>query len=255
MDVASNRSLLDRLVPAIVPKTIVTHAPAPAPIDTNLWTVERRSRMPGGPVLPTRTTVVGIGGGELLVVSPPPVECGGLEALDALGAVRHVVVPNAFHHLHARGFLERYPDAVFWAAPGLSRRVAGLPPATELAAGIATPWSHAVDHAVLEATDEVSEVAFFHRDSATLVLTDLAFHMTTFAGTFDRISWRLSGVPNGFGHSRTARMLLLRDRHAAKIFLERVLAWPFRRILVAHGDPVDHDAIGVFRRAFRGYLT
>jgi hypothetical protein len=109
-------------------------------------------------------------------------------------------------------------------------------------------------HAVLKATDEVSEVAFFHHESATLVLTDLAFHMTTFAGTFDRLAWRLSGVPNGFGHSRTARMLLLRDRLPVESFLERVLAWPFRRILVGHGDPVDHDAIGVFRRAFRRYL-
>ena len=37
---------------------------APEPIDTNLWTIERHARMPGGPVLPTRTTVVGIRGVE-----------------------------------------------------------------------------------------------------------------------------------------------------------------------------------------------
>jgi hypothetical protein len=251
----SKRSLLDRLVPSIVPTTIVGYAPAPEQIDTNLWTLERRSRMPGGPVLPTRSTIVGIGGGDLLVVSPPPVECGGLESIDALGDVRHVVVPNAFHHLNARGFLERYPGAGFQAAPGLFRRVAGLSPATELSEGVETPWSNAVDHAVLRATDEVSEVVLFHRESATLVVTDLAFNMTRFEGTLGRLVWQMNGVPNGFGHSRTARMLLLRDRAAAKKFLERVLEWPFRRIVVGHGDPIEDDAIGVFRRAFAGYLA
>jgi hypothetical protein len=252
---ASKRSLLDRLVPSIVPKTIVEYAPGAEQIDENLWTLERRSRMPGGPVLPTRTTIVGVGGGALVVVSPPPVECGGLESIDALGEVRHVVVANAFHYLNARAFLERYPGASFHAAPGLFRRVAGLPPGSELAEGIRTPWSSAVDHAVLRATDEVSEVALFHRDSATLVLTDLAFNMTTFAGALDRLAWRMNGVPDGFGHSRTARMLLLRDRSAARKFLERVLQWPFRRIVVGHGDPLERDAIGVFRRAFAGYLA
>ncbi len=251
---ATGRSLIDRLVPAIVPRTITGFAPPPERIDEGLWCLERRSRLPGGPVLPTRTTIVDTGNGELLVASPPPVECDGLDAIDALGSVRHLVVTNAFHYLNARGFLERYPGASFWAAPGLFRRVPGLPAGTELEAAVEAPWSHAVDRAVLRATDEVSEVALFHRASATLVLTDLAFNMVRFDRTFDRIAWRLNGVPNGFGHSRTARMLLLRDRGAARHFLEEILEWPIRRILVGHGDPVSDDAIGVFRRAFAGYL-
>jgi hypothetical protein len=247
---ANTRSLLDRIVQAVRPTTVAGFAPPVAPVDSGLWDLERRARMPGGLILPTRTTVVRLPDGGLVVISPPPVECGGLESLDALGRVRHVVVSNAFHHLNARAFLERYPEARFWAAPGLFRRVAGLPSGTELAPGLRTPWSDAIDHAVLQATDEVSEVALFHRESASLVLTDLAFNMASFARAIDRIGWRLNGAPIGFGHSRTARMLLLRDRKATKAFLERVLEWPFRRILVAHGDIVESDAIGVFRRAF-----
>lgn len=247
---ANTRSLLDRLVQAVKPETIVGFAPPVAPVDSGLWGLERRARMPGGLILPTRTTVVRLPGDDVLVISPPPVECGGLESLDALGPVRHVVVSNAFHYLNARAFLERYPEARFWAAPGLFRRVAGLPSGTEIEPDLRASWSDAIDHAVLRASDEVSEVALFHRESASLILTDLAFNMTSFARVIDRIGWRLNGAPIGFGHSRTARMLLLRDRQATKTFLERVLEWPFRRILVAHGDVVESDAIGVFRRAF-----
>jgi hypothetical protein len=238
---ARTRTLLDRLVQAVKPATIVGFSPPVAPVDSDLWAL-------------TRTTIVRLSDDGLLVISPPPVECGGLESLDALGPVRHVVVSNAFHYLNARAFLERYPEARFWAAPGLFRRIAGLPAGTELAPDRRPPWSDAMDHAVLQATDEISEVALFHRESASLILTDLAFNMTSFARVVDRIGWRLNGAPIGFGHSRTARMLLLRDRDATKDFLERVLAWPFRRILVAHGDVVESDAIGVFRRAFDDHL-
>ena len=251
---AARRNLFDLFMPAIKPRTIADFAPPPLKLDEGVWHLERRSKMPGGPVLPTRTTILRIAGGDLMVVSPPPVECGGLDAIDTLGSLRDVVVANSFHHLNARGFLGRYTGARLWVAPGLFRRVPGLPSGTELEPGLEAPWSREVEHAVLRATDTVSEVALFHRASATLVLTDLAFHMTSFASTFDRVAWRLSGVPNGFGHSRTARMMLLRDRKAVKPFLERVLEWPFRRILVGHGDPLETDAIGVFRRAFDDYL-
>jgi hypothetical protein len=252
--VAGMRNFFEWVMPLVRPMTIVGFAPPPERVDENLWCLERRARMPGGIVLPTRTTIVGTIEG-LLVISPPPAESGGLEAIDAIGPVREVVLANSFHHLHARGFLERHPAARLWVAPGLFRRVAGLPSGSELVAGLQTPWSGAVDHAVLEVTPEISEVALFHRASATLVLTDLAFNMVRFDSTFDRIAWRANGVPNRFGPSRTARMMLLRDRGAVKVFLERVLEWPFRRILVGHGEPVESDAIGAFRRAFGSYLA
>jgi hypothetical protein len=34
-----------------------------------------------------------------------------------------------------------------------------------------------------------------------------------------------------------------------------VLAWPFQRVLVAHGEPLEANAVDVFRRAFALYLA
>ncbi len=210
--------------------------------------------MPGGANLPTRATIVVLPSRGLLLVSPPPVEAGGLEALDALGVVEQVLVPNTFHYLNAHAVVVRYPTAVFLASPGLFARVPGLPPGQELTERAPDAWAGAVEHAILGPTRGVSEVALFHRESGTLILTDLAFNLVSLERRFDRIAWRVAGVPSGFGPSRTARLFLLHDRVLAEAFLQRLVAWPFRRVLVAHGEALETDAVGVFRRAFAAYL-
>jgi len=248
------RSIVERFMPLVSPTPVVTFAPPPRQIDERIWVLDRSFRMPGGPILPTRTTIIALPTDELLVISPPSVDAGGLEEIDALGAIRHVAVPNSFHHLNAPRFLDRYPGARFWAAPGLFSRIRGLPPGNELSDTASDAWSGAIDLAILRPTSEVSEVALFHRPSATLILTDVAFHMVQFASSFERMVWRLSGVPAGFGPSRTARMLLLHDRAQARAFLDRLLSWPFRRILVAHGEMIEENAAEIFRHAFAAYL-
>ena len=250
----TNRSLIDRVMQLGTPRLVPGFAPPPVPIAPDLWSIVRRLRMPGGPSLPTRSTLLRLASGRLLVVSPPAVEAGGLELLDVLGSVEEVLVPNSFHYLHTRGFLERYPEAVLWLAPGLPQRVAALPPGEELGAAEPASWGSVVEHQTLGPVRGISEVALFHRPSATLVLTDAAFHMVHYESGFERLIWKLFGVPAAFGPSRSARMLLLRDRAATAAFLARVLAWPFERVLVAHGEPLEENAVAAFRRAFAAYL-
>ena len=99
-----------------------------------------------------------------------------------------------------------------------------------------------------------TEVLFFHRPSGTLILTDLAFNMVRFPRPFDRVFWRLSGIPAGFGPGRTTEQLLLRDRGAARRVLERALEWPIGRIVVAHGEAIDEAPKARLQAAFRATL-
>lgn len=247
-------SLVDYLLPFVRPKLLADFAPPPKQVEGRLWVLDRRLQMPGGPILPTRTTILVLPSGGLLVVSPPPVEAGGLEQLDALGPVAHVLVPNSFHYLNTRGFLARYPQASLWAAPRLFSRVSGLPPGNELTEAAPDAWSGVVEHAILGPTRGVSEVALFHRETGSLILTDLAFNLVGLTRRLDRVGWRLLGAPSSFGPSRSARMMLLRDRALAATFLRRLLDWPFRRVLVAHGESLEEDAVAVFQRAFAAAL-
>ena len=178
------RSLIDRLIAFTTPKLVTDFAPPPKAIDTRVWVLDRRLRMPAGPILPSRTTILGLPSGGLLVVSPPPVAPGGLDALDALGPVEHVLAPNSYHYLYAREFLARHPRAQFWAAPGLYTRVPNLVEGRELTETAPEGWAGAVEHAILGPTRGVSEVALFHRESATLVLTDSAFHLVGLSSWF-----------------------------------------------------------------------
>src|SRR5262249_26399772 len=45
-----------------------------------------------------------------------------------------------------------------------------------------------------------------------------------------------------------------RPRAGAARVLRRMLDWPFERIIVAHGSPIEHDAREVFRVAFSPYM-
>jgi hypothetical protein len=248
------RSLVDRLIQSTTPRVVAGFSPSPVEVAPGVWTVERRIAMPGGPSLPACATVIRLPSRGLLVVSPPPLSAGGLEALEALGPVEEILAPNSFHHLNARDFLARHPSATFRFAPGLRARVSALPPGEELATAAPPPWGGAVEHTILGPVRGLAEVALFHRPSATLILTDVAFNLVNAGSRVQRLLLTLLGVPRGFGPSRTARMLLLRDRPLAAAFLTRVLEWPFQRVLVAHGQPLEADAQQVFRAAFSAYL-
>lgn len=248
------RSLVDRLIQFVKPTALASFAPPPAEMAPGLWTLERRLGMSWSPSLPTSTTIIRLPSGGLLVVSPPPLKPGGLEAIDSLGTVEEIVVPNSFHYLNAAGFHERYRGATLRVVPGLRERVAAAPRGEELTRPAPPSWGTVVDLQLLGPVRGICEAALLHRPSSTLIVTDLAFHMVRHGSGLERAFWHLNGIPAGFGPSRTARMLLLRDRTATADFLRRILEWPFERVLVSHGEPLETDAVAEFRRAFADYL-
>jgi hypothetical protein len=249
--------LLDRVLRRVGPRPVAAFAPQPAEIAAGVWGLDRQLRFPGGALLPSRTTIVRLSGGELVILSPPALHgTEGAAAIDSIGVVRYVVAPNTFHYTYVAGFMVCYPDATLLAAPGLPERVPELPPAEELGPGRPEAWSGQLDFAVLGPVRGLSEVVFFHVPSRSLILTDLAFNLTRFDRALDRAAWRVgAGIPHGFGPGRTSRSLLLRDPVEARRCLCRASEWPIERIVVAHGDVVEHDAKERFSKAFAAYLA
>ena len=143
-----------------------------------------------------RTTVVRLKDGTLWVNSPqwPTGEFCAL--LDELGPVGHVVLPcNALEHAAPLNvFATKYPSASLWVTPGqygpfgscgfdaasarLGYRVDGVLPAGRPAAGALLPsWADEFEMRTLyvslpENAGPVSEAAFYHRPSRSLVVTD-----------------------------------------------------------------------------------
>jgi hypothetical protein len=98
----------------------------------------------------------------------------------------------------------------------------------------------------------MEEAVFFHRRSRTLIVTDLIINLDAqrlplswacFAHV-DRILAPSGEVPRTFRAT-------IRKPEAARQSLARMRAWEPERLLMAHGLPVERDAVAFLDRAFR----
>ena len=235
------------------PRWDETLRPAPRLLADGLYSIERRFLLPGGVGMPTRSLAMRAPDGALAVISPLP-DDEARRDVAALGPVRFLIAPNSFHYLGISSWAAAFPTAQLWLAPRLAERRPELPHGHELGEGAATPFAGVLSHTVLQPHRGVSEVAFLHRPSRTLILTDACFHILE-APWRDRLAWRLLGVWKHFGPSLTARRLLLRDRTRVADWIERLCRWDFERIAVAHGEVLESASAATLREAFRSYLT
>jgi hypothetical protein len=92
-------------------------------VPDRLWTRQMPLRL-FGVELGTRMSVVRLSdeGGGLWLHSPIALDRPLREELNALGRVRFVVCPNMGHHMFAGEYFGAYPDASFYAAPGLPQK-------------------------------------------------------------------------------------------------------------------------------------
>jgi Domain of unknown function (DUF4336) len=233
------RMLLERIVALGKPSWLASHAPPPREIAPGLWSVDRLLGIPAGPRLPGRALLVELPEGGMLAWSPVPLADALREFVEARGGARFLVAPNSFHYLGLAEWKRAFPEAEIWLAPGLPARIADVPGGCELREGAATPFAATLPHRVLDCARGITEVAFFHVRSHTLLLCDSSFNLSPPPRAIDRLGARLLGIPFRFGPPLTARLLLLRDRTAVAAWIEELCAWDFVRVVMAHGEPLD----------------
>ena len=203
-------------------------------LDTDLWVTEAPLRFLGLEV-GARMTVVRLPDGRLWLHSPTPATPELVEEVRGLGEVAFLIAPNKFHHLYVGEWKQRFPDAEIHVAPGLESKRSDLAVAGILGNEPEAGWKGVIDQVAFAGMPMANEVAFFHRPTATLLLVDLAFNVGEDSAPLTKLFFRLNGA---FGRvtPTAVEKLLTRDRAASRASLERVLAWPFERIVVSHGD-------------------
>ncbi len=204
---------------------------------------------------PTRMALIRLSSGGLFVWSPVALAPALKRQVDALGPVRHLVSPNALHHLFLGEWNAAYPEARLYASPRLRRKRKDLVFAGELGASPEPEWAADIDQVPLVGSFVLTEVVFFHRASRTAMFADLIENLPAdwFKG-WRRVVARMDGIvaPNP-GAPREWRASFL-DRRAARAALERILAWPIERALIAHGESASADGAAFVRRAFAWLL-
>ena len=214
----------------------------------NLWIADRPQTFYGLPV-GTRMTVIRLAGDRLLLHSPVALDDRLRGELDALGRVSFAVAPNRVHHLYAGKVAATYPGVRLWVAPGLERKRPDLRFEAVLGDDAPAEWRDEVAQVFFRGRPYENEVVFFHRASRTLVMCDLAFNFGPRSPAPTRFLMKLLRSYGRLAPS-TLDPLLIRDRRAARESLERILAWDFDRIIVAHGDVLES---GGHETLCRGY--
>ena len=201
---------------------------------------------------PTRMAVIRLSGGGLFIWSPTALTEALRAEVDALGEVRFLIAPNSLHHVFLGDWQHAYPDARVYAPPGLREKRGDIRFDGDLGDTPVADWADDLDQVVMRGNRITTEIVFFHRQSRTVLFTDLIQHFRpgwfkgwrALVARLDLMVAAEPSVPRKFRAAFT-------DRRAARAAILRVLAWPSEKVLMAHGEPITEGGQAFIRRAFR----
>lgn len=230
------------------------------PVADGVWIVDSGPLRAMGLALPVRMTVVRLRGGDVWLHSPTRHDPGLQREIGSIGPIRHLVAPNVAHWSFVSDWLAACPGATTWAAPGLRARTpvkaSGVRLDHDLGPTPPPEWAGEIDQCVVPGGFGVSEVAFLHVPSRTLVLTDLIENLEPEKiGPIARPLLRLAGAtaPDGKAPAHL-RFAVDRRRSAAQAAAREIAAWEPARVIFAHGRWFDRDGAARLRRSFRWLL-
>jgi hypothetical protein len=201
-----------------------------------------------GMALGHRMTVARLPEGGLWVHSPVAHNTALAAALAALGPVAHVVAPNVIHDTYLEGWFAAYPAARFHGARGFAQARPDLKFTDPLGDTPPPAWADVLDQHLLRGMPRVNEVAFLHRASRTLILTDLVFNLRGEMPLLSRVLLRVNDCYCKLGPSRLLRSVI-KDRAALRPSLDAILAWDFDRVVLSHGEIVESGGREALRTA------
>lgn len=204
------------------------------------WTYEEPLRFLGfeiGRIM----SIIQLSSGGLFIQSPSELT-GELEsALNELGEVRFVAPTSKLHgHLYMEQYREIYPSAELLAAPGLDVRRPDLV-FDQLLGDIPDPrWAPDIDQIAILGNRWLTEIAFFHRPSRTVILGDFGYHIGESSPLKTRVMARIAGVYKQVGCTVDYR-LAINNNETFRRSIQDVLTWDFDRVIPGHGEIIEAD--------------
>lgn len=234
-------------------------------VDDNLWTVDVGVKSFPLRHMPWRMTGIEAEGCTLIHSPVPLDDATWTKVRSRLRGRVHVVAPNEAHHNALSSFFSRCAadaiDAKLWLAPKLRRKLERIAPALPLDAaselivsGAAHPSfrdeiGEAVDLQHLAGVPGLNEVVLFHRPTKTLVVTDAIVNVREHAHAPTRAIFKMIRAYGGPKQPVLWR-LRAKDRGALRTSVRAVLAWPFERVICAHGEILEDGGRQAFEDVF-----
>jgi hypothetical protein len=205
---------------------------------------------------PTRMTVIRCRGGDLFIHSPTPLVPQLKGEIETAGTPRWIIGPNRIQYWWIPEWHSAFPSAAVYLAARIKEQAGGRVDFRYdlLESDKGYPWDAKIDTLPI-AGRYMTEVAFFHKPSRTLILTDLIenFEPHKLGSRLARWMARLGGIvdPNG---QMPRDMRLTFPRAELRAAVERMIVWNPARIIFAHGRWYDRNGTTELQRAFRWLL-
>lgn len=169
-------------------------------------------------------------------------------AIDALGPVRWIIVPNGYHRMDAPRYKARYPEARVLAMPASRARVSQA---------VAVEGDHTAltgDDVTWQPLDGVpKEGVMVHRGGdgkVALVFNDALMNLPDRLPGFKGFVVKVMGSLGGPKVTRTAQLALVKDRRAYAAHLRRLADTPgLSTVVPGHGAVIQRDAGDALRLA------
>ncbi|MBE9116972.1 DUF4336 domain-containing protein [Lusitaniella coriacea LEGE 07157] len=228
-------------------------------IDRDIWVAEQPFNYLGLNV-GTRMTVIRCANRELAVISPIQVDDAIVHQLNSLGTVCHIIAPNRFHYLFATHFKTVYPKATFWATSSLKAKNPELPidrvlsnETNNILNGIECFLFEGVKALTLSGVNSLDEWVFFHPESRTLVVTDIAFHFDQSFPLISQFAARMLGSYKTLSPSFLEK-IATQEKEKVKESVQKISTWDFDRVIMAHGTIVQTKGKPQFIEGYERFL-
>jgi hypothetical protein len=192
--------------------------------------------------------VVKLAGGNVWINSPVVASREEMKSITRLGPVKHLVAPTPLHEWRLQDWTSAFPQAQIWVAPPVRNQtklsqhiLSDEPPAA---------WAEDLDQMIFRGSAVLNEAYFLHRKSRTLIFCDFIQNYTPQRGKWLRNAvTKWAGVLGG-GVPVDIRLSCSRNKAQARASLQRLLAWDFEKVILAHGDCIELGAKDFVRSAF-----
>ncbi len=225
--------------------TVLPHDP-PRQVTDDILTVVGEIEMPLM-TLPRRMIVVRLTDGRLVVFNAIALTETEMRRLEDFGTPAFLVVPNDHHRLDAGSWKARYPAIQVIAPPGAREAVEKAVPVDATAGEFGDP---SVRMVVVPGTDEREAALEVRRPGGlTLVINDVIGNIRDARGFGGWLLKRMGFAGDEPHVPGPVRLNMVASKPALR---EQFLTWAndpaLKRILVAHGAPIEDDPQGALRR-------
>ena len=198
-------------------------------------------------------TVVVLPQNRLWVHSPEKLSEALVQELAGIGEVAYLISPNKLHHLFLSEWMERFPSARSYAAPGLIEKRKDLRFFKELQDHAEDEWKGELEQIIFRGSPAMEEVVFFHKQSKTLILTDLIenFSQNHFRGWRKTVA-RAVGILAPYGRTPLDwRLSFVFGKKRARRALKKMIEWEPENIIISHGNCVFGNGREFLVKSFR----